>query len=317
MKIYFAPMEGITDEIYRSLHHKHFPGIDKYFIPFISPTSGMGLTNREKRSIALRNEGFVSVPQVLTKSAENFIASARILADIGYEEVNLNLGCPSGTVTGKGKGSAMLRDTDALKAFFDEVFSQNDLPEISVKTRIGYTEVSEWEKIWAVLSAYPFCEVIIHTRTRNELYKGMVHHEALRLCVNARFPIIANGDLFSPESEKDIEEVHPFLSGIMIGRGAVANPMLACEMKEILKSDKKRPQAFHDELLKAYLDDRPVNAALGHMCEIMFYQSNLFEGSKKFLKQMQKSRTAADYSAAADAMFDSCPLREEPYYCPF
>ena len=317
MRLYFAPMEGITDEIYHCLHHKHFPGIDKYYIPFISPTASMGLTNREKRSIALKSRDFICVPQVLTKNAENFVATARILADIGYDEVNLNMGCPSGTVTGKGKGSALLRDTDALKVFFDTVFSEKDLIHVSVKTRIGFAETSEWEKIWGVLSAYPFCEITIHTRTRNELYKGAVHNEALKLTDKSQVPIIANGDLFTPDDTKNLMSDYPFIGGAMLGRGIIANPMLHQIIRNDAKAEKEKLRAFHDELLKAYVDDRPVNAALGHMSEIMFYMSNLFEGSKKYLKQMQKSRRTADYIAAADAMFETCPLREEPFYFPF
>ena len=317
MRLYFAPMEGITDEIYRGLHHKHFPGIEKYYIPFISPTTSMGLTNREKRSIALKSRDFICVPQVLTKSAENFVSTARILADIGYDEVNLNMGCPSGTVTGKGKGSALLRDTDALKAFFDTVFSEKDLIHVSVKTRIGFADTSEWEKIWSVLSAYPFCEITIHTRTRNELYKGAVHNEALKLTEKSQAPIIANGDLFAPDDTESLMSNYSFISGAMLGRGIIANPMLHQIIRNNAKTEKEKLRAFHDELLKAYVDDRPVNAALGHMSEIMFYMSNLFEGSKKYLKQMQKSRKTADYIAAADAMFETCPLREEPYYLPF
>ena len=317
MRLYFAPMEGITDEIYRGLHHKHFPGIDKYYIPFISPTTSMGLTNREKRSIALKSNEYICVPQVLTKNAENFVSTARILADIGYDEVNLNMGCPSGTVTGKGKGSALLRDTDALKLFFDTVFSEKDLIHVSVKTRIGFADTSEWEKIWSVLSAYPFSEITIHTRTRNELYKGAVHNEALKLTEKSQAPIIANGDLFTPGDTENLMSNYSFIGGAMFGRGIIANPMLHQIIRNNAKTEKEKLQAFHDELLKAYVDDRPVNAALGHMSEIMFYMSNLFEGSKKYLKQMQKSRKVGDYTAAADALFELCPLREDPYFLPF
>lgn len=317
MRLYFAPMEGITDEIYRCIHNRFFPGIDKYYIPFISPTASMGLTNREKRSIARKNEPFVSVPQVLTKNAENFIATARLLSEIGYEEVNLNMGCPSGTVTAKGKGSALLKNPDELRLFFDAVFQAGLEIDVSVKTRIGYESKEEWPSILNVLSDYPFSEIIIHTRTRNELYKGEVHNDALKLCKDAEAAIIANGDIFSPVAASELINDYPFVSGLMLGRGIIANPCLAGEITGKEKTEKQKLRAFHDELLKAYLNDRPVNAALGHMSEIMFYMSNLFEGSKKYLKQMQKSRKATDYSTAAEAMFELCPLREEPYFLPF
>ena len=107
--IYFAPMEGVTDAVYRRVHHAHFGGVDKYFIPFISPTQNLVLTPRERNNVSPDvNAGMRVVPQVLTKKADHFLWAAQLLHDMGYEEINLNIGCPSGTVTAKGKGAGML-----------------------------------------------------------------------------------------------------------------------------------------------------------------------------------------------------------------
>ena len=122
MRYYFAPMEGLTDSIYRRLHHKYFTGVDRYYMPFLSPTIHRQLTHKEDRELPLaETEGFVAVPQVLTKVSEDFLWAARQCADRGYEEVNLNVGCPSGTVVSKGKGSGMLRDVQALDRFLEEI----------------------------------------------------------------------------------------------------------------------------------------------------------------------------------------------------
>ena len=147
MEYYFAPMEGLTDSVYRRLHHKFFSGVDKYYMPFFSPTVHRSLTEREARELPLADsESFTAVPQLLTKSAEDFLWAARQCADRGYGEVNLNLGCPSGTVFSKGKGSGMLRDPDGLERFLDAIFASSPLP-ISLKTRLGVEDSEEFERL--------------------------------------------------------------------------------------------------------------------------------------------------------------------------
>jgi len=124
MNYYFAPMEGITDSIYRAVHHRHFSGVTRYYMPFISPTVHRTLTPRETRELPKADSvAFEAVPQLLTKISEDFLWAAGICRDLGYNEVNLNLGCPSGTVTAKGKGAGMLRDKDHLRQFLDDIYA--------------------------------------------------------------------------------------------------------------------------------------------------------------------------------------------------
>jgi len=312
MQYYFAPLEGITDGIYRRLHHEHFGGVSKYFIPFISPTTQLSFTNRELKSVSRQLDAhFNCVPQVLTKDADSFVRTSMMLAELGYTEVNLNLGCPSGTVTGKGKGSAMLKEPEHLKAFFDEIFASCPI-SVSVKTRIGFEDASKWEELCAVFSSYPFSEVIIHPRTRREFYKGEVHRDAFERFYRAEpTKAVFNGDLFCPDDISGIAADFPESRAVMLGRGLVAAPYLAGG-----SFDRTKVKRFHDALFEAYMNDRPVNAVLGHMSEIMFYMSACFEGSKKCLKAMQKSRKAQDYMDAANAMFETCAPLEQPYYSP-
>ena len=140
MHYYFAPMEGVTGAVYRRTHHEFFSGVDKYFMPFITPTTNEKLTPRQKRDVLPEyNEGVPAVPQLLTKSAADCIWAVNALHDLGYPEVNLNLGCPSGTVVAKRRGSGLLAWPHTLDAFLDEIFSSCDC-RISIKTRLGTTD---------------------------------------------------------------------------------------------------------------------------------------------------------------------------------
>ena len=162
MIIEFAPMEGVTDVVFRRAHFEMFGGVDRYFLPFISPTSHLTFSRREQEGVSpLLNRGIPVVPQILTRDASLFLQTARLLADAGYEEVNLNLGCPSGTVTAKGKGSGFLRDLDGLRAFLDEVFEGASV-SVSIKTRIGYESADEWPGLYALFRGYPLKELIVH-----------------------------------------------------------------------------------------------------------------------------------------------------------
>ena len=178
MRYYFAPMEGLTDSIYRRLHHKYFPGLDRYYTPFFSPTMHQHLTPREERELPLADTlEFALVPQILTKVPEDFLWMAGVCRDRGYTEVNLNLGCPSGTVTAKGKGSGMLHDTDALQHFLDSIYTGAPLA-VSVKTRLGVTDIEEFPKLLEIFNQYPICELTIHPRVRKQFYNGDVDMQA-------------------------------------------------------------------------------------------------------------------------------------------
>ena len=196
MQYYFAPLEGLTDSVFRRLHHKYFPGVDRYYTPFFSPTIHRALTAREARELPPADSlGVTVVPQLLTKAAEDFVWMAGVCKDLGYGEVNLNLGCPSGTVTAKGKGSGMLRDLESLDRFLEEIFAGSVLP-ISVKTRIGYADAGEFPAIMEVLNRYPVKELTVHPRVRTAFYKGSVDMAAFRHALHvSKAPVCFNGDL--------------------------------------------------------------------------------------------------------------------------
>lgn len=317
MPIYFGPMEGITDSLYRRTHHACFGGIAKYFIPFVSPTQHKVFTPREMSAVSpAENEGMHAVPQILTKNAEHFLWAAQALADMGYTEVNLNLGCPSGTVAAKGKGSGMLRDMDGLKRFLDDIFAHAPIP-VSIKTRIGYLSTEEWPALLNLLKAYPAHELIIHPRTRTEFYRGMAHRDAFEAAVScACAPLVYNGDLFTADDCAQAAAQFPSACALMIGRGLIANPALAQQAQggEALTLESLRH--FHDSLYRQYASMQPGNLALIRMRQVMTFMAYCFENPEKPLKAIRKSSTNEAYWSAAQRLFDEHPLRKNPGYLP-
>ncbi|MBO5323901.1 MAG: tRNA-dihydrouridine synthase family protein [Oscillospiraceae bacterium] len=294
-------MEGLTDSIYRRLHRKYFSGVDRYYMPFISPTMHRTLTGREERELPFADtECFAAVPQLLTKVPEDFLWAAQVIKDRGYEEVNLNLGCPSGTVTAKGKGSGMLSDLDGLDRFLDSIFSTAPLP-ISVKTRLGVTDSEEFPALLEIYNRYPIKELIVHPRVRKQFYTCGVDMEQFRYAVeNSKKPLCYNGDILSVADAEKIRAEFPQVESVMIGRGLVGDPgMLSPNGTDIQKLE-----AFCDELLEAYL------VAFGGSRNAMFrlkenwgFLIGHFENSEKLWKRLRKTTDLAEYRSITKEIF--------------
>ena len=313
MDIRLAPMEGVTDAVHRRVHHRLFGGVEQYYIPFITPSVHRVFTTRDLRAIAPgNNAGVPCIPQLLTRDAELFLWAAQELADLGYGEVNLNTGCPSGTVTAKGRGSGMLRDLDALRAFLDAIFAASPLP-VSIKTRIGFNDPAEWPAILAVFRDYPVKELTIHPRTRQEFYKGGVHMDCFALAAESGLPLTFNGNLFSPADCTELLAQYPDMP-LMIGRGLVANPALGRQLHGGPAATHDELRAYHDALLAEYSREYPVDTVHSRMREHMKYLSCCFADSHKALKAIRKS-TPKTYPEAA-AMLFSLPLAENAAYDP-
>lgn len=311
MDIRMAPMEGVTDAVLRRTHCRCFGGVDRYYIPFISPTQHHVLTPHDLRAVAPEhNQGIHAVPQLLCKDAEHFLWAAGELKTMGYDEVNLNIGCPSGTVTAKGKGSGMLRDLAHLREMLDEVFLHIDM-KVSVKTRIGFSSPEEWPEILALLAAYPVSELTIHPRTRSAFYKGEIYREAFAQAAAMRLPLIYNGDLFTAKDCMELQKQYPGIP-MMLGRGLIANPALARELKGGSGVSAAELKHFLDMLYDAYRQIYPVQQAHSRMREIAKYVACCFDGAEKPLKAIRKS-TPETFEAAVDRLWER-PLRDQPGY---
>ena len=312
MKLDFAPLEGITGAAFRRLHRKYFPGVDRYYTPFLSPTKEHLLTPREQREFAPeRNEGSWIVPQILTKVPEDFLWAAQTLHARGYEEVNLNVGCPSGTVTAKGKGAGMLADLEQLREFLDAVYEAAPCP-ISIKTRLGLEDPEEFGPVLELYNQYPVSELIIHPRVRKDFYRHPVRTEAFeRALVHSGNPVSYNGSIVTPEDYAICAEKYPQIKAVMVGQGLVSDPFLAGRIKHGIGSDREVLRAFHDELFETYAAqfDSRINAAK-RMKDLWFYLIRLFDGGEKHGKKILKSKTAEEYELAVAAVFRELPLLE-------
>ncbi len=313
MLLDFAPMEGITGAAFRQLHHKHFSGVDRYYTPFLSPTADRRFTPREQREFYPEfNEGIPLIPQILTKNAEDFLWAAGELHAMGYEEVNLNAGCPSGTVTAKGKGAGLLADTKALDAFLNEIFSHAPC-KISIKTRLGMNDLEEFEPILEIYNRYPLSELIVHPRVRKDFYRHPVRQEFFEIAYKkSKNPISYNGSIVTKDDFESCREKYPKLNAIMVGQGLCSDPFLAEKVKFGSKTDKNRLKIFHDALFFSYSElFQSKNNAAQRMKELWFYWLRLFADSQKHGKQLMKSRSAEEYLTAVSNIFRDLEILPE------
>lgn len=251
MKFYLAPLEGLTTYVYRNVYHHFFHPMDKYFTPFIVPHPNRGFKPKElKEILPQHNQGLCVVPQILTNNAEDFIRTAQEFREYGYEEINLNLGCPSGTVTAKKKGSGFLGYPDELERFLYEIFERTE-SKISIKTRIGVEHPEEFERLLNIYNKFEMEELIIHPRVRADFYKNKPNMEVFGQAVKeSKNRLCYNGDLFIKSHFEAFEKEYPQVERVMLGRGVMVNPgllNLICEGKSL---DKEVLRAFQDEFYR-------------------------------------------------------------------
>ena len=308
----FAPLDGITKVVFRRVWAAHFGGADRYFIPFFSPTDQHILTDRDRREIdPANNGGLPSVPQVMTRCAPDFLWAAEVVADMGYTEVNLNLGCPSGTVTAKGKGAGFLAKPEELDRFFDQVFSKVRMP-VSVKTRLGIQEPEEFARLLEIYNRYPIACLTIHARVQKEKYRGPVHLDAFaQALAESRNPVCYNGDLRTAAEVEALSQRFPSVEAVMIGRGAVADPALLRKLRGGPAATKEELQAFTQDLYRAYQAFYgQVGTAAQRMREVWFYLIHLFENADRLNKKLRRFKNPGEYESVEAAIFRDLSLRD-------
>ena len=322
MEYYFAPLEGITGYVYRNAHHKFFPGTDRYYTPFVAPNYTMHFKAKEKKDVAPENNaGVPVVPQVLSNKADETLWAVEELAKRGYSEVNLNLGCPMPTVARKKKGSGLLKFTDELDAYLDGVFegvakrpSERPPVRISVKTRLGTDSTQEAEALVRIYNRYPISELIVHPRSREDMYRGVPDREAFLLVLqNSTNPVVYNGNLCCTEDVREIESVCEAagkpIGSVMIGRGFLSDPSLVRQCKGGSLITPKELGEFHEELYRQLGETLPGSAVvLSHMKELWFYMGKLFPDGAKCLKEIRRAGSRVQYEAAVRVLLSSCRI---------
>lgn len=314
MKFYFAPLEGITGYIYRNAHHRYFPGIDQYFTPFIQPNMNQCFNSREINDVLPEHNKDISlVPQILTNQAKLFINTAKKLQQMGYEEVNLNLGCPSKTVVTKMRGSGFLREPELLHSFLEEIFSNLDM-KISIKTRIGLSDPKEFSDLIKIYNDFPIKELTIHPRLQSDYYKNAPNLEVFADAVSqSKNPICYNGDLFTPQIFRQFTQRFPSVDCVMIGRGLLSNPALVMQIRSNTAPAKECLRAFHDEIYAGYQSTMSGGKnVLFKMKEVWFYLIHSFASAEKYAKKIKKAEKLAVYEAIVDALFSECELAFPP-----
>lgn len=332
-KIYMAPMEGVTGFIYRNTFARFFGGIDKYYTPFISPGEHRNFKSRELKDVLPDNNAGLNVAvQMLTNNAEHFIVTARKMMDFGYREVNLNLGCPSGTVVAKGKGAGFLSFPEKLDAFLDEIYSglADTGLDISVKTRIGRYEQDEFYELLDIYNKYPISELIIHPRVQKDMYKNTPRMEIFDYAVeHSKNPLVYNGDICTVEdyerfaghylknaenvpdepksdkerNNKESDKESAKITAVVLGRGLISNPGLAVQIVSGGCPDRSTLKDFFDALVWAYRAEIPDEKnVVFKIKENLFYLVNLFEDKEEYWKKIRKSDNLMELAAIARRM---------------
>lgn len=316
MQLSLAPMEGIAGYAFRRVHAEFFGALDRYYTPFISPLPKVGTPFSKRNSRELdpaNNQGLDVVPQLLANDADRFVWAAGLLADMGYKEVNLNLGCPSGTVVAKEKGSGLLRNPDRLEAFLANVCERSPLP-VSVKTRVGIANDDEYGELFALFCRCGIAELIVHPRMQKDFYNGAPRQELYGKTLEcAPFPVAYNGDIFTLDDYDALLAAYPQTRHVMLGRGIMANPALAREIRGGEGLAREELKRFHDKLYESYTNDMGGNAVF-RMKEWWGYAKCAFADPSSVHRIMRKTRQADEYEAAARKIFSTEKLADSPRF---
>lgn len=305
MKLYLAPLEGITGYIYRNALAAVFEQPDKFFTPFIGTSQNKKFSNKEVRDINPENNKInILIPQLMTKQTDQALSAMSKLKDYGYTEVNINAGCPSGTVVSKGRGSGLLKNLEDLDILLDKMVNESGM-EISVKTRIGMYEPEEFYEILEIYNKYNLKELIIHPRVREEFYNNTPNLEVFEYAYkNSKNKLCYNGDVNSVDDYNKITKRFPNIDSVMIGRGAITNPNIFSEIRGGERVTKEKLYRFNEIIYNDYKEvmsgDRNL---LFKMKEAWRYMSPLFENYEKNWKRIKKSNDLIHFNNAIEEMF--------------
>ena len=285
-----------------------FPGCDGYYSPFLAPDNiGSFKPGFLKKRFPDAGYGINLVPQLLVNNKDAFLNTAVKLTDMGYRHINLNAGCPSGTVFSKHKGSGMLADKDSLNRCLEGIFNGAEKIgiKVSIKTRMGIESTDEFPEILEIYNRYPVERLIIHARDRKGLYQSRPDVEGFKTAFTTSInPVSYNGEVFSTYDMNSVVNTVPELESVMIGRGGVANPALVRMLQGGAPLELEELREFHDRILDESLSEGlSPGFAVERMKGLWYYMIWLFPGSEKAYKAIKKARRIEDYRSAVSALF--------------
>ena len=290
-----------------------FPGAAEYYTPFIAPDSKGSFRPKYLRELTSDCNSLRVIPQLLVNNAEAFSATAEKLRELGFGEVNLNIGCPSGTVFSKHKGAGMLTDLASLDAVLDGIYSHAEQKgyRVSIKTRMGVHSTEEFPAILECYRKYPISKLIVHARCRDDFYRGEADLSGLASSIGeCLFPVVYNGNIAAPEDLEKVSLAAPQIESVMIGRAAVSNPALFRWFKTGEQLRLEELKAFHDELVETWMEDGLCPAFTVERAKTLWtYMQELFPEAKREVKAVLKARNMPDYRIAAETLFRSGGFR--------
>lgn len=305
-----APIRGITDFVYREAFARCFGGFDRAVAPFLQVRQGAPLRAAELRQVSPeQNRAVPTIPQLLTNHGPSFLSALGELAAAGHREANWNLGCPSPSVGGRGRGAGLLPHPDRIDAILQEVCAHAPV-RLSVKLRLGDENPDSFIEVMRVLNRYPLTEVILHARTATQGYEGRVDldraAQALSLC---RHPFCHSGDLVDADGLRALQAKLPGVASWMIGRGALMDPFLPSQIKGAAAPDpetrRRKLQDFHGRLVEGYgcWLSGPRHL-LYRMAGHWDYLAQAFADSRAVLLRIRRSGDLDSYRRAVDWAFE-------------
>lgn len=303
-QIYLAPLQGFTDFHFRNAYQKYFGEVDRYFSPWIKLDGEGKLKNSQIRDVRPENnQGVKLIPQLMCNNSVDFLYLANYLFNLGYPEINWNLGCPHPMITKRNLGSALLKNPDKIISILDEVLPKMQ-NKLSIKMRLGYESEDESIQLLPILNNYPLTEIIIHARTAMQMYKGKANINAFENCISlSKQKLVYNGDLNTLKMFKELSVRFPQINRWMIGRGLIANPFLATMIKndsdKLPENYKKVFLDFHNNLMESYASHLSGEKhLLIKMISFWEYFSSSCNDAHKAYKRIKKAKTLIAYNEA-------------------
>lgn len=299
MKLSLAPMQGFSDLIYRSTL-SHIGGVDVFYAPYIR-VENSAIKPKSLADIAPdANAGLTVVPQVLTNSADEFLLVADTVSQMGYTELNWNLGCPFPMVAKRRLGAGLLPYPETIDSILTTFEARCGI-DLSVKMRLGYLSANEIWPVLNVLNQHKIKEIIVHPRIGKQMYNGVADSSILpEIVAKSAHAVAYNGDITTTEQAHNLLDKNPTVTHLMIGRGLLCNPFLANQIKGI------EPNAFvkRNQLMNfvGTIAERQLDRlqGAGHFLQKMTtyweYWSQMFDDAHRAFKTVKKCRTVEEYT---------------------